>query len=203
MISLDQFVANEAGKKHLIPGQSEIYRGQCVQLIGVYLKAIYGQDLPAHPNAKDYWASGIPGWSRISSAPQNGDIAVYNGHGAFPEGHIGIYYNGQIFEENADPDGSPAHLFNRANTYLLGYLHKQGEDMATIQQLQQDLANATAAAEARAAFLAQIAQAAGDNPDHPLTQDDVNKIIGHIDSLNKQIAAKGTVLKPGNYIVPQ
>ena len=61
--------------------------------------------------------------------PQAGDIAVYDGHTGFPEGHIAVYIgNGEVFEQNADPDGSPAHIFSRANTYLLGYLTK-GEDM--------------------------------------------------------------------------
>lgn len=127
MISLDQFITNETGKKHLIPGQSEEYRGQCVQLIGVYLLEVYGQTLPIHPNAKDYWTYGIPGWDKTTT-PLRGDIAIYDGHLGFPEGHIAIYYDSQVFEENADPDGSPAHLFARANTNLLGYLHK-GEPM--------------------------------------------------------------------------
>lgn len=137
-MNLDQFIAQEKGKKHLIPGQSEVYRGQCVQLIGIYLET-FGIELPVHPNAKDYWTYGIPGFDRVS-APEPGDIAVYDGHGAFPEGHIAICANnGWVFEENADPDDSPAHLASRSNTYLLGYLRK-GEDMGRIEDLEQ-LAN--------------------------------------------------------------
>lgn len=125
-------MSNETGKKHLIPGQNEIYRGQCVQLIGVYLPQVFNQTLPIHPNAKDYWTYGIPGWDRVTGTPQKGDIAVYNGHTGFPEGHIAIYYDGRVFEENADPDGSAAHLAIRTNTYLLGYLRKQGGTVSKV-----------------------------------------------------------------------
>ena len=132
-MTLDTFVTNETGKKHLIPGQAEIYRGQCVQLIGIYLLDVFNQTLPAHPNAKDYWAYGIPDWVKVT-APQDGDIAIYRGHDVYPEGHIAIVYHGEVFEENADPDGAPAHLFSRSSTYLLGYLRKEGTSV-TNQEL--------------------------------------------------------------------
>lgn len=137
-MTLDQFIANETGKKHLIPGQSEVYRGQCVQLIGVYLPDVFGEVLPIHPNAKDYWTFGIPGFDKVpAGSQQKGDITVYNGHGAFPEGHIAISLGGNaVFEENADPDGSPAHVFNnRSATYLLGALRKGGDMPLTDGQL--------------------------------------------------------------------
>lgn len=126
-MTIDEFVELEKGKKHLIPGQSEIYRGQCVQLIGIYTKAVFNQDLPPHPIAKDYWTNGIPEWEKVSS-PQKGDIVVYDGHTGYSDGHIAIYYDGRVFEENADPDGSAAHLAIRTNTYLLGYLRKKGNN---------------------------------------------------------------------------
>lgn len=133
MTTLAQFVTNEAGKKHLIPGQKPIYTGQCVQLIGMYFIDVLDQNIPVYSQAKLYWSNGIPGWFPTTS-PQNGDLAIYDGHGpvlvdgtlAYPDGHIAIVYDGEVFEENADPDGSPAHLFPRANTYLLGYLRQEG-----------------------------------------------------------------------------
>lgn len=62
---------------------------------------------------------------------QRGDIGVYNGHGDYVEGHINIFTdsgNG-VFQENADPDGSPAHETQRAPTYLLGALRLKGGDI--------------------------------------------------------------------------
>lgn len=64
---------------------------------------------------------------------QKGDITIYDGHGIYTEGHIAISLGGSaVFEENADPDGSPAHVYNnRSSTYLLGALRLKGGNMAT------------------------------------------------------------------------
>lgn len=103
--------------------------GQCGELIRQYWIDVDKTNPPSYPNSKDYWFNPVPGYDKVAN-PQPGDIAIYNGHGAYPEGHSAIYYDGRVFEQNADPDGSPAHLFNRNNTYLLGYLRKQGVNMA-------------------------------------------------------------------------
>lgn len=64
---------------------------------------------------------------------QKGDIMVYNGHGDYTEGHIAICLgNGWVFEQNADPDESLPHSFQRARTYLLGSLRLKENDMATL-----------------------------------------------------------------------
>lgn len=96
--------------------------GECGTLVRQYWNDVVGVVPPSYSDAKDYWYNPAPPYSHTTT-PNIGNIAVYDAHGAFPEGHIAIYIdNGQVFEQNADPDGSPAHTFTRANTYLLGYL---------------------------------------------------------------------------------
>lgn len=121
----------------LYPGQSEVYRGQCVQSVMIKIKNVDGIEPPVYPNAKDYWFNGIPGYSVVTDDLQPGDIAVYNGHGGFPEGHIAVVSPRppEVFEQNADPDGSPMHFFTRANTYLLGHLRLKGADMPSSQDI--------------------------------------------------------------------
>lgn len=101
--------------------------GQCGTLVRQYWIEVDHTDPPSYPNSKDYWFNPVPGYDKITANPQIGDTAIYNGHGAYFEGHSAIYAgNGEVFEQNADPDGSPAHLFTRSSTYLLGYLRKKG-----------------------------------------------------------------------------
>lgn len=123
-MSLSDFIAKYQGQ--VVGG------GQCGDLIRQYWNEVLNIDPPSYPSAKDYWFNAAPPYTHTST-PQEGDIAVYNAHGAFPDGHIAIvWYNGEVFEQNADPDGSPAHLFNRANTYLLGYLTLGGDEMSVL-----------------------------------------------------------------------
>lgn len=117
-MTLQEFITKYNGKV--------VADGQCGNLVRAYWNEVDLTNPPSYPNSKDYWFNPVPGYDKVST-PQPGDIAIYNGHGMYTEGHSAIYAgNGQVFEQNADPDGSPAHLFNRANTYLLGYLRKQG-----------------------------------------------------------------------------
>lgn len=104
--------------------------GECGALVRQYWIEVDGFTPPSYPSAKNYWTNPVPGYVHTSS-PKPGDIAVYDGHGVYTDGHIAVYVGGQVFEQNADPDGSPAHLFKRAETYLLGYLTKE-ENMAEI-----------------------------------------------------------------------
>lgn len=71
-----------------------------------------------------------------------GDINIYGAHGIYTEGHINIDLgNGTVFEQNADPDKSPAHISQRPTIYLLGSLRKKGLVMiepATIISLSKD-----------------------------------------------------------------
>lgn len=104
--------------------------GQCGTLVRQYWIDVDHTTPPSYPNSKDYWFNPVPGYDKVHD-PQPGDIAIYDGHGIYTEGHSAIYVDGRVFEQNADPDGAPAHVFNRANTYLLGYLRKQGASMPT------------------------------------------------------------------------
>lgn len=128
-LSLDEFVTKYNGKV--------VADGQCGNLVRAYWNEVDLTSPPSYPNSKDYWYNPVPGYDKVQ-APQPGDIAIYDGHGVYTEGHSAIYYDGRVFEQNADPNGSPAHLYPRANTYLLGYLHKQGGDMPTISQEEYD-----------------------------------------------------------------
>lgn len=123
-MTLNEFITKYSGQK--------VRGGQCGELVRQYWIDVDNTTPPSYTNSKDYWFNPVPGYDKVSN-PQPGDIAIYNGHGSFPEGHSAIYYDGRVFEQNADPDGSPAHLFNRANTYLLGYLRNQGGIMSADQ----------------------------------------------------------------------
>lgn len=122
-MTLNDFIAKYNGKK--------VGDGQCGSLVRAYWNEVDLTTPPSYPNSRDYWFNPVPGYDKITGElPQAGDIAIYDGHGVYTEGHSAIAVNGaQVFEQNADPDGSPAHIFNRANTYLLGYLRKQGGEI--------------------------------------------------------------------------
>ena len=107
--------------------------GQCVALIVQYLNEVYGVNTLGRGNASDY-KYGDPAGSRRGaddvlaaagfqwhagniSGIQNGDILVWNGGVTDSScdgdgcGHIGIYYNGQVFDQN-DLRHSPAMTAN-------------------------------------------------------------------------------------------
>lgn len=108
--------------------------GECGTLVRAYWTEVDKTSPPSYPSAVNYWYNPAPPYVHTQT-PKPGDIAVYDAHGAFTDGHIAIFVNGsEVFEQNADPDGSPAHLYNRANTYLLGYLTKENT-MPTQAQL--------------------------------------------------------------------
>lgn len=123
-MTIDQFISQTTQR---------VGTGQCGELVDLWLVEGYDNHTE-YATALQYWQNGIPGFV-ITSNPQPGDIACYNAHPGFPDGHIAIYAgNGEVFEQNADPDGSAPHLFARANTYLLGYLTK-GNRMTHDQNL--------------------------------------------------------------------
>lgn len=122
-MTLAEFIAKYDGKK--------VADGQCGNLVRAYWNEVDKTSPPSYPNSKDYWYNDVPGYDKVST-PQPGNIAIYDGHGPYTEGHSAIYVDGRVFEQNADPDHSPAHLFNRSNTYLLGYLRKKGQDMPSL-----------------------------------------------------------------------
>lgn len=122
-MSLQDFINQNNGKK--------VGGGQCVPLVELYAQEVLNNPLPVLPSAVNYWKA-LPGYTQESSA-KVGDIAVYNSHPGFPDGHIAIVTAlenpPQVFEQNADPDGSPAHLFQRSTQYLLGYQRSNMDDV--------------------------------------------------------------------------
>lgn len=106
-ITLATFVSNNTGKELAnVQGQ---YPGQCVSLVAQYLYQVYGVTVNAWGNAIDFQPgrSAGPqltaaGWSwHTDKNFTNGDIVVW-GQGAWTpaEGHIAVWYNGGIFEQN-------------------------------------------------------------------------------------------------------
>lgn len=127
-MTLDEFISKYNGQ---YVGTGPL-KGQCGTLVRQYWIEVDHTSPPSYPNSKDYWFNPVPGYDKVAT-PKPGDIAIYDGHGVYTEGHSAISLGGtMVFEQNADPDGSPAHQFNRANTYLLGYLRKQGTSQGAI-----------------------------------------------------------------------
>ena len=86
------------------------YVGECVSLVTQYLKYTFGITPGPWGNA-DAWAAGRSGGNQMAAhgfvwhtdtSFQNGDILVYNSV------HIGIYYNGQLFDSNSTWNGRGA-----------------------------------------------------------------------------------------------
>jgi hypothetical protein len=85
---------------------STIGDGECVTLVKHFLGQVWGISAGAWGNAIDYRSGRYGGnqlasrgfaWS-TSQSFQNGDILVFQGNSVY--GHIGIYYNGQIYDQN-------------------------------------------------------------------------------------------------------
>lgn len=197
-MSLEDFITTYNGQV--------IGSGQCGDLVALYWKEVDDYICPSYPDAKDYWSNPVPGYVQTSN-PTPGDVAVYQGHDAFPEGHIAVYVGSDVFEQNADPDGSPAHLFNRANTYLLGYLTKENE----MTQAQADKISLYA----RLLQFLTVEQANAFNAsDTSYILSDIGDNIGQLlediykspewSAANAKVVAYGkggTVLAPGEYVV--
>lgn len=128
------------GQSLLIPGQSEIYRGQCVQSVGLYV-ANLDIAFPAYPQAYMYYQRGIPGYVQVSAGNpiKQGDIIVWRAD--FPAspgaGHIdvaaqdGTLANFVAWDSNWYPPlklAKLSHLGNN-NNYIAGYLRREEEVM--------------------------------------------------------------------------
>lgn len=106
-MSLDQFVAESQGKEWA--NVQGTYSGECVSLISQYLFKVYDISTGKWGNAVDYRAGGTGGnqlasrgfsWSG-DQAFQDGDILVWgDGASTGPEGHVAIWYHGQLFDQN-------------------------------------------------------------------------------------------------------
>ena len=94
-------------KGQSVANQQGTYAGECVSLISKYLGEVYGIKTGAWGNAVDYRAGGSGGnqlkqrgftWS-TSQNFKDGDIVVW-GYNMSPYGHIGIWFNGKIYDQN-------------------------------------------------------------------------------------------------------
>lgn len=208
-----QFVTDNNGKV--------IGSGQCGDLVDLWLVEGFGNHT-SYATALDYWMGGIPGFSLVVGAPQDGDIGCYNAHPGYPEGHITMHYQGEEFEQNADPNGSPAHLFPRATTYLLGYLRKDTPvNNVTITQAEyEDFQNWKAIGQqlAYTSVYEAMGGTAGNSDANPASvQPIINDIVSYANFVKSSAAwqadstladlsvvstgSVGTVLASGTYVV--
>lgn len=141
MAVIDQFMANPpTGVNNTFVNVDQVYGAQCWDLVELYAeklgvpKAPWAITLGPQLAAKEAWIVFDAHMQKYfvkipKGQQQRGDINVYDGHGIYTEGHINIdLANGQVFEQNADPDHSPAHISTRATTYLLGSIRLKGEN---------------------------------------------------------------------------
>lgn len=193
-MTIQEFINSTTGQYLLYPGQNPIYSGQCVQLTMLYQKDVQGVEPPVYPSAKNYWT--MPGYDQYGE-PMDGDIIVYGAAPGNPDGHIGLYYQGNIYEQNANPDGSPAHLYpfsKRPTTYLLGFLRKEGGNMEKPYN------------EGDAQNLADLFGTSIDafNKAPNWNEATYGAVIPRVQELQeriKQLESGSTVLKPGKYQV--
>lgn len=97
------------------------YGGQCVSLAQGYMK-YFGCEVKARGNAIDWWrnfnSNGLSAYFTKSSTPSNGALVITNADPTY--GHIGIYYNGLMLQQNY-ANNPHARLLNiTGSTY--GYL---------------------------------------------------------------------------------
>lgn len=126
-LTVAQFVSAYNGKT--VANAQGTYPGQCVSLVSQYLLHVYGITTGSWGNAVDYKSGGTGGahmkangfsWS-TSTSFKNGDILVW-GKGTYTSslGHVAIYYNGKIFEQNP----GAAHLGSFFSSGYLGRWRK-------------------------------------------------------------------------------
>lgn len=110
MPTIDEFINYAAGKVFNNQGNvmninyvqtSAPYGGQCASLIQGYMK-YYGCEVRPRGNAIDWWrnfdSNGLSKYFTKSSTPSNGAVIITNGDATY--GHIGIYYNGLMLQQN-------------------------------------------------------------------------------------------------------
>lgn len=130
MATIDEFIAYAQGKVFNSQGNvmninyvqtSYPYGGQCVSLAQGFMK-YFGCEVRARGNAIDWWrnfnSNGLSAYFTKSGNPVNGALCITNGDPTF--GHIGVYYNGRMLQQNYA--GSPyARLLPIIGT-VYGYL---------------------------------------------------------------------------------
>ena len=130
MAKIDEFIAYAQGKVFNSQGNvmninyvqtSYPYGGQCVSLAQGFMK-YFGCEVKARGNAIDWWrnfnSNGLSAYFTKSGSPVNGALCITNGDPTY--GHIGVYYNGKMLQQNYA--GSPyARLLPIIGT-VYGYL---------------------------------------------------------------------------------
>lgn len=113
-VSLATFISDTKGKSWA--NTSGNYSGECVSLISQYLWRVHGIKNGTWGNAIDYKSGGTGGkklkslgftWSTNKNF-KNGDILIWKSGSV---GHIGIYYNGKVYDQN-DGRHSPKRTAN-------------------------------------------------------------------------------------------
>ena len=105
------------------------YQGECVSLISRALEEVHGVDHGAWGNAVDYQKGGTGGQQMLTHGFtwntdhkfENGDILVWDdGDMTSAYGHIGIFYEGQVWQQNFNGDRS-LHTYDGTIDAYLGY----------------------------------------------------------------------------------
>lgn len=146
----DSFFTSLLGQSLLYPGIDEKFRGQCVQSVEMWIKAL-GVIPPKYPSAYMYYTNGVPGFTKVPRGEpiKNGDIIVWGAN--YPPAIINGVGNGHI--DVACADGTindfwaydsnwkplvlaKIHHSGSDNNYIIGYLRKEdemldGKDIAT------------------------------------------------------------------------
>lgn len=141
--TLEQFKTDTMGGRFGVPGTSNAnlgdpaYAGQCVSYVRLYMEEVLGIKTAVWGNAVSYWTNpGVLAHFDKVAQPQDGDIVVWGddvGNWTGPEGHIAIWYKGQLLNQNFG--GSLRVTINNHFTQgLLGYLRPKdnGGDMEDI-----------------------------------------------------------------------
>lgn len=131
-MTLAQFISLHDNQPVDVDGE---FGAQCWDLVELYAEQVLG--VPRAPwaitlgpngDAHEAWtvfdAHMQEFFDKIPTGQQQpGDINVYDAKPGFPAGHICIDLGGgNVFQQNAPIEGSPAHTGARATSYLLGSL---------------------------------------------------------------------------------
>lgn len=105
------------------------FKGECVSLISRALEEVHGVDHDAWGDAVDYQKGGSGGKKMAQNGFtwhtdqkfENGDILVWgNGANTTSYGHIGIYYEGQVWHQNFN-NNRTLHTYDGLIDGYLGY----------------------------------------------------------------------------------
>lgn len=130
MATIDEFIAYAQGKVFNNQGNvmninyvqtSYPYGGQCVSLAQGFMK-YFSCEVRARGNAVDWWrnfnSNGLSKYFTKSGTPINGALCITSADPIF--GHIGVYYNGKMLQQNYA--GSPYARLLPITGAVYGYL---------------------------------------------------------------------------------